>query len=79
MGFFYDAVYYLFFFGRNRLSSSETTKTPATAFPLNMSPTALENPSTASDPCNSSIFMSRFKAPVHTAVVAPVVSAADTR
>lgn len=43
MGFFYDAVYFLFFFGRNRLSSSETTKTPATAFPLNMSPTALGN------------------------------------
>ena len=40
---------------------------------------ALENPSTASDPCNSSILISRSKAPVHTALVAPVVSAADTR
>ena len=40
---------------------------------------ALENPSTASDPCNSSISMSLPIAPVQIAVVAPVVSAADTR
>ena len=40
---------------------------------------ALENPSTARDPCSSSILISRPSAPVHTAVVAPVVSAADTR
>lgn len=39
----------------------------------------LENPSTARDPCSSSIFRSRPKAPFATAVVAPVVSAADTR
>ena len=39
----------------------------------------LENPSTANDPCNSSTLISRCKAPVQTAVVAPVVSAADTR
>lgn len=41
--------------------------------------TALEKPSTAKEPCNSSILISRPKAPVHTAVVAPVVSAADTK
>ncbi len=40
---------------------------------------ALENPSTASDPCNSSISMSLPIALVQIAVVAPVVSAADTR
>mgnify|MGYP006877015649 FL=1 len=40
---------------------------------------ALERPSTASEPCSSSILISRSKAPVHTAVVAPVVSAADTK
>ena len=39
----------------------------------------LENPSTARDPCSSSILMSRSKDPLHTAVVAPVVSAAETR
>ena len=31
------------FFGKNRLKSSDTTNTPATAFPLNTSPTALGN------------------------------------
>ena len=40
---------------------------------------ALENPSTARDPCNSSIFKSLSNAPFAIAVVAPVVSAADTR
>ena len=40
---------------------------------------ALENPSTARDPCSSSMRISRPRAPVHTAVVAPVVSAAETR
>ena len=40
---------------------------------------ALEKPSTAREPCSSSIFRSRWRAPVATAVVAPVVSAADTR
>ncbi len=39
----------------------------------------LEKPSTAREPCNSSVLMSRSKVPVQTAVVAPVVSAADTR
>ena len=40
---------------------------------------ALENPSTASEPRSSFILRSRPSAPVQTAVVAPVVSAADTR
>lgn len=40
---------------------------------------ALENPSAANDPCNSSISISLPSAPVQMAVVAPVVSAADTR
>lgn len=40
---------------------------------------ALENPSTAREPWSSSILMSRPSAPLQTAVVAPVVSAADTR
>ena len=40
---------------------------------------ALEKPSTATEPCSSSVLISRFKAPVQTAVVAPVVSAADTK
>ena len=40
---------------------------------------ALENPSTAREPCNSSIFKSLSNAPFAIAVVAPVVSAADTR
>ena len=40
---------------------------------------ALEKPSTARDPCSSFILISLPSAPVHTAVVAPVVSAADTR
>ena len=31
------------FFGKNRLKSNDTTNTPATAFPLNTSPTALGN------------------------------------
>lgn len=38
--FFYSSTFLLLSFGRIRLSSSDTTNTPATAFPLKISPTA---------------------------------------
>lgn len=38
--FFYSSTFSLLSFGRIRLSSSDTTNTPATAFPLKISPTA---------------------------------------
>ena len=40
---------------------------------------ALEKPSTANEPCNSRIDSSRCRPPFTTAVVAPVVSAAETK
>ena len=85
MGFYDDIMQIVKYLPKERQTIMFSATMPAKIQQLantilnNPSEIKLENPSTARDPCSSSILISRPSAPVHTAVVAPVVSAADTR